>query len=71
MKTKPERNKALYLDRVKNNMTFDELGKKYGISGSRAKVIFDRERWERSKSQGNSWDPGRPLTIDEAYYWYK
>lgn len=26
---------------------------------------------EKEKGENASWDPGKPLTIDEAYYYYK
>ena len=26
---------------------------------------------EKERDENASWDPGKPLTIDEAYYYYK
>lgn len=34
--------------------------------------LEEKEKKEkREQSENAAWDPGKPLTIDEAYYYYK
>ena len=40
---KAKRNREIYRDRLNTNMTFEEIGRKYGIGKQRVKEICDRE----------------------------
>lgn len=70
---KLERNKAIFNDR-NNGMTYKELSKKYGLSESRLNQIILNMKRKSEKNEWKtyaSWDPGRPLTVDESYHFYK
>lgn len=69
MKEKIERNSAIYTDRIVGKMTYKAIAQKYGISAARVGYII--ERMKNKNNDSNSCDPGRPLTIDEAYLFYK